>query len=91
MPLIDYGRNDGRSITGGSVYRGKRLPALAGYYIFGDFVSGRIWALRQNANAIDHRLVAETKLLISTFGVDKDGELYIANYADGRLYRLKQK
>ena len=44
-PVHVYGRSDGSSVTGGYVYRGSANPGLAGHYIFGDFGSGRIWAL----------------------------------------------
>lgn len=44
-PVHDYPRSQGVSVTGGVVYRGSRLPELEGAYIFGDYGSGRIWAL----------------------------------------------
>ncbi|MFX0113107.1 MAG: PQQ-dependent sugar dehydrogenase, partial [Candidatus Hodarchaeota archaeon] len=47
-PIWEYSHSVGQSITGGYVYRGTKLPHLQGYYIFGDFMSGRLWALAYN-------------------------------------------
>jgi len=49
-PIHDYPRSQGVSVTGGVVYRGSRLPELEGAYIFGDYGSGRIWALFPDPN-----------------------------------------
>ncbi len=65
-PLVEYphspnlersGRyDDGKSITGGYVYRGKALPELAGVYVYGDFDTGRIWGLREkDGKAVEQR------------------------------------
>src|SRR6185503_4285662 len=45
MPVAEYGRDQGCSVTGGHVYRGGRIPDLVGVYLFGDFCTGRIWGL----------------------------------------------
>ena len=45
-PIFEYNHGEGLSITGGIVYHGKSLPALQGAYIYGDFVLGKIWALK---------------------------------------------
>ena len=99
-PILEYGRNEGGSITGGYVYRGVRLgPTYRGRYFFGDFVSGRVWsvAISLSANgdaaASDRRehtaeLGGRTILgSVSSFGVDGDGELYVVNYA-GAIVRI---
>ena len=89
-PVVEYGRSDGCSVTGGLVYRGSRLPSLYGAYVYGDFCSGKIWGLRYDGTAaIEHSLLADTELSISAFGSGPDGELYILDYGErGRIYRL---
>jgi glucose/arabinose dehydrogenase len=62
-PLYDYPRSDGRSITGGVVYRGTRLPELEGAYIFGDYASGRVWALFEDPEG-----GAPTRQQLTTYG-----------------------
>lgn len=85
VALYEYGHleND-KSVTGGYVYRGEALPELQGYYIYGDFVSGRIWALDQSGN---NKLLIESGLAISSFGNDANNELYICAF-DGKIYEL---
>ncbi len=47
-PIFDYDRSPGATVIGGYVYHGSNIAALAGNYVFGDFISGRIWSLAQN-------------------------------------------
>src|SRR5262249_18362804 len=79
LPVHEYGHDVGCAIIGGYVYRGASAPALYGGYLFGDFCSGRIWAL---AHAADGTWQATellmTDLQISSFGEDDAGELYLA-------------
>jgi putative heme-binding domain-containing protein len=84
--------DDGKSITGGYVYRGRALPQLAGIYVYADYDTGRIWGLR----ATDRKALAngeliersrESHLNIASFGEDPQGELYVLAF-DGRLHRL---
>ena len=78
--MATYTHSGGRcSVAGGIVYRGSELPALRGYYIYGDFCSGTIWALRSDL-AGDPVVIAETNDSILTFGVDGDGELYMLGF-----------
>ncbi|WP_339656971.1 PQQ-dependent sugar dehydrogenase [uncultured Maribacter sp.] len=84
-PLYEYGHStNDKSVTGGYVYRGNKLPNLKGYYIYGDFISGRIWALDQAGN---NKLLLETGLNISSFGIDENNELYLCSF-DGKIYDL---
>ncbi|VXB04618.1 PQQ-dependent sugar dehydrogenase [Maribacter litoralis] len=84
-PLYEYGHEENdRSVTGGYVYRGNNLPSLQGLYVYGDFVSGRIWALDESGN---NTLIIDTDLAISSFGIDADNELYICSF-DGNIYQL---
>jgi glucose/arabinose dehydrogenase len=90
LPVWQYGRNDGNSITGGFVYRGQRLSELKGKYIYADFGSGNIWSLDSTGSSNP----ANTKLLrsdlqISSFGVDEKNELYMCAF-DGKIYRLEK-
>jgi len=88
-PVVEYGRSEGVSITGGYVYRGKKLPALYGKYVFGDFGTGRIWAVDKDASgAFVSKLLVETDSKISTFAQDADGEIYVADYARGTVQAL---
>ena len=89
-PIVEYPLSGGNcAVTGGYVYRGSRLPALYGAYVYGDFCSGRIWALRHDGQRVtDHALLLDSSLDISSFGQDAAGELYILSF-DRRIYRLK--
>jgi glucose/arabinose dehydrogenase len=89
-PVHDYSQSNGdRSITGGYVYRGRSIPSLAGKYIYGDYVSGRIWALETDGNAKkSNALLMENKGAISSFGQDNSGEVYYLNYGEGKVMKL---
>jgi glucose/arabinose dehydrogenase len=90
-PIFEYAHADGnRSITGGYVYRGSALPGLAGRYIYGDYGTGRIWALSWDGQNATNEPVADAPFPISSFGVDAAGELYIAQWASpGKIHRLQ--
>ncbi len=86
-PTFEYTQENGdRSITGGYVYRGTMNPALSGAYVYGDFVSGRIWALDEDGN---NELLLESGLQISSFGTDVNNELYVCAF-NGKIYRLEE-
>ena len=81
MPVKDYGRDQGNSITGGYVYRGVNRPELTGSYIYADFVSRRIWKLRYESGTItEDALLVQAPFLVSSFGVDQNQELYVCLY-----------
>ena len=88
-PITEYSHDAGdRSITGGFVYRGNAFTALQGFYVFGDFISGRIWSV----SATSGQGTSPDLLLASTHNIaalaeSADGELYVVSYA-GRLYRV---
>jgi uncharacterized repeat protein (TIGR03806 family) len=88
-PILDYPRVEGKSVTGGLVYRGKRLPDLVGAYVYGDFISGNVWALRWDGKKVTASpKIARTSLLISAFGEDEAGEVYFSSF-DGFIYRFR--
>ncbi len=87
-PIWEYGHDVGHSVTGGFVYRGPALPELNGSYIYGDFAYGQIWALEYDGlNPTNNTLLVDTGLLIASFGVDENSELYIVDYRGG-IYQL---
>ena len=90
-PIAFYGRSEGSSVTGGFVYRGSRSPSFIGRYLYGDFISGRIWSIVRGEDGrwSAPRLELETGLNISTFGEDEAGELYIADYGVGTIRLLR--
>lgn len=95
-PLAEYTRSFGCSVTGGYVYAGQALPEWQGIYFYGDYCSGNVWGLPAGVGTAPDTLTAaallfETGFNISTFGVDDAGELYLANYSNGDIYRLEKK
>ncbi|AUX20403.1 hypothetical protein SOCEGT47_008720 [Sorangium cellulosum] len=94
-PVESYNHNLGDgSITGGYVYRGSKIPALRGAYVYGDFVSNRVWTLTWKDNSVVSKsnlsqdLQSETILEgLASFGEDAAGELYIVDFG-GRVYRI---
>ena len=90
MPVAEYGREGGCSVTGGYVYRGSHLPSLYGAYVYGDYCTGRIWALRHDGEEVaEHMEIVDSDLRIPSFGEDAAGELYVLSF-DGKIYRLVQ-
>jgi len=87
LPVWEYGHDLGIAVTGGFVYRGSRLTELVGAYIYGDYGSGRIWALRSNGDSSVNEEVVDTGLLIPSFGVDESNELFVCAF-DGKIYQL---
>ncbi len=89
FPIYEYTHEGGNcSVIGGYVYRGKHLKELYGAYIFGDFCSGRIWALYRKNRSVEVKLVKDTDILISSFALDGSGEIYVLGYRSGRIYKL---
>jgi len=90
VPLVDpvweYAHDEGASVTGGFVYRGTRHPDLEGGYIYADFISGTIWALRTET-AVANRVLVRQPRNIASFGQTAAGELYALAF-DGRIYEL---
>jgi len=91
LPVYEYPHSEGRSITGGFTYYGSEMKSLRGAYIYGDFISGTIWALwlDEEKKAQNYELL-DTDLMISSFGIDLKGELYIVDF-QGKIYALKEK
>lgn len=93
-PFYEYGRDEGQSITGGFTYGGTAIPGLVGHYVFGDFVSGRLWGvvppsqIEANPPLAEAKALGQFSALISTFGQDAEGEIYLADFAAGAVFKL---
>lgn len=89
-PVTEYDRNLGQSVTGGYVYRGSAIPDLAGQYVFGDFVQGRIFAVSADSQptVVPPDQLLDTSLSISTFAEDVSGELYVIDYGGGTVHQI---
>lgn len=90
-PLLEYGHDVGKSITGGFEYRGRRMPALTGKYVYADYDSGRVWAVALPASAttrVKPELLGIWPIAISTFGRDERGELFAADFDSGTIFSL---
>ncbi|WP_166831886.1 PQQ-dependent sugar dehydrogenase [Thalassoroseus pseudoceratinae] len=87
-PAAAHSHIESRSITGGAVYRGDRLSQLRGAYIYGDYVTGKLWSFRdQDGQVTERQEIADSSLAIITFGETREGELFIVGY-DGTIHRL---
>lgn len=84
LPVVDYGRDLGQSVTGGRVYRGPSIPALDGKYVYADFGSGVFFTVEPGRPAT---VVHRSEFHPSAFGTDRHGRLYVADYGSG-VYRL---
>lgn len=88
MPVAVYGHSGNCSVTGGYVYRGTTFPDLDGAYLYGDFCSGRIWGLdAAGPRGQSPVLLKDTALMISSFGEDQAGNVYVVDLA-GSVYRI---
>ena len=91
-PFFEYPHSMGSSITGGFVMTDGAIPAIAQHYVFGDFVSGRLWAVPVPAAGVSGMVGAKAlgqwPFLPSTFARDAAGAIYVADYGKGTLYKL---
>jgi uncharacterized repeat protein (TIGR03806 family) len=89
LPTAEHHHSEARSITGGRVYRGTRLPELVGAYFYGDWSTGRVWAIKHDGTKVLwHREIVDTPFNITGFGTDHAGELYVIDQLSG-YYRLE--
>jgi hypothetical protein len=88
LPVAEYDHSQGCSVTGGYVYRGSAQPSLQGAYFYGDYCSGRIWALSQDADGRWRTsMLLDSDSQISSFGETEEGEVLVVDYG-GTVYRL---
>jgi hypothetical protein len=90
--VTEYRHSAGRcSVTGGYVYRGSAISDLAGWYVFGDYCSGEVWAISSSASRPASRVSlfgSGSGRLVSGFGQDSDGELYVMDQGHDAVYRI---
>lgn len=84
-----YGPMQGVSVTGGFVYRGQRFDSLRGDYVFADFASGNVWALKDNGAAPVVRRLTAKPGLAGLFPDPSNGDVLAADLNGGRIYRLE--
>lgn len=89
-PIAAHPHTEAASITGGYVYHGTRFPELRDAYIYGDYETGKIWALWHDGKQVTRRdEIADTPHKIVTFGQSEDGEVYWMDWQkDTLIYRL---
>ena len=95
LPVAEYGRDQGCSVTGGYVYRAAAIEGLAGWYLFSDYCTGLLFGARSDVpipgageRAAAPRVLLETGANVTSFGEDADGELYLADHGSGTIYRI---
>jgi putative heme-binding domain-containing protein len=90
-PIVEHDHAEFRSITGGVVYHGARLPELRGAYIYGDYDTGKIWMLRYDRDqrkVTEHRELVDSNIRIVGFAEDRAGEFYLVDHMGGGIHRL---
>jgi len=92
LPVFDYDHSQGDdTVIGGHIYHGTKAPGLAGLYVFGDFISGRMWTLTQTGTTFTRsNLFTVAANDIAAIGQDQLGELYVARYSTGAVSRIHQ-
>ncbi|MCY2932666.1 MAG: PQQ-dependent sugar dehydrogenase [Planctomycetota bacterium] len=87
-PAAEHHHSEARSLTGGVVYTGQKLPELTGAFIYGDYSTGRVWAIKHDGTkATFHKELVDTPFAITGFGNDPNGELWVIDHA-GMFYRI---
>lgn len=89
LPLAEYSHDEGCSVTGGYVYRGRSFPVLRGAYLFGDYCSGTLWGVAASGPGKQRPVkLLDTEHQVSSFGVAENGELYLTDLSEGSLLRV---
>lgn len=82
-PVFEYPHSWGQSVTGGVVSRSRHWPDAEGWYLFGDFVSSRLWAM----DTATFKVVPQGQVPNpAAMALMPDEHLYVVSY-QGRLYR----
>jgi uncharacterized repeat protein (TIGR03806 family) len=88
-PVVEHPHSDFRSVTGGYVSQTDRLPGLKGAYIYGDYDTGKLWSLKYaDGKVTEHQQLADTQIRIVEFAQDREGDVYIVDFAGGGFHRI---
>ena len=90
-PIVEHHHTDFRSITGGYVYTGSRLPELRDMYLYSDYDTGKVWGLRYDKAAqqvTEHRELADGVLRLVEWGQDVAGETFLVDHIGGQIHHL---
>jgi uncharacterized repeat protein (TIGR03806 family) len=90
LPVHEYPRSEGVSVTGGYVYRGSAIPSLVGRYVFADYATGKVWGFVADSANLDNKLLVESNFNVSSFAEDIDGELYALDHRGGSIFRIEK-
>lgn len=93
-PVWEYDHQIGKSITGGRVYRGDKVPELVGKYLYADYVTGTVWALSYDearGAVLRNDQVTPDNIAVLSFGQDPAGEIYVLTISSRGecIYRLE--
>jgi putative heme-binding domain-containing protein len=88
-PIKDHSHTEANSVIGGPVYRGDKLPDLAGAFVYGDYITGTIWAVKPDGDSYSHTTLVDTDQRIVAFTQGSRGELYVVDYDfTGQIYEI---
>ncbi len=91
-PIAEYAHSEGLSITGGYVYRGTAIAALQGWFVYGDFMTLKMWACKEDRTGGQHAVVtlARAPQQVSSFAEEPEGELLLTGFdgKSGKVWRL---
>lgn len=89
-PTVEHDHTEARSITGGYFSQTDRLPELRDTYVYGDYVTGKIWGVKWAGGGVTKKEeLVDTTIAIVSFGLDQNGDVLILDYG-GTLHRLKE-
>lgn len=89
-PFKDHPHTEANSVIGGPVYRGDRYPDLQGWFIYGDYITGTIWAVtpKEDGSAAFQTL-ADTDLRLASLTEGSQGKVYMVDYdSTQQIYEL---
>jgi glucose/arabinose dehydrogenase len=87
-PEAVHGRSEARAITGGAVYRGAAIPGLQGFYVYGDFLTGRFFAFDTRVPNAPVQNLSVPAAMVSAFGQGRDGEIYVVSFGTPSIQKI---